>query len=126
MDKDRKLNSADTQTVIGAGVKVEGKFDAVGDVILKGKLSGTLDTQSALYLEEGAFIDGDMTAKNANLAGEIKGNVKVQNQVGLTKSAKIKGDLECQILSIEAGAIFNGRCSIGRQTPEEPVVNKEK
>ncbi|MDD2646735.1 MAG: polymer-forming cytoskeletal protein [Patescibacteria group bacterium] len=119
MDKDRKLNSADTQTVIGAGVKVEGKFDAIGDVVLKGRLTGTLDTQSALFLEEGAFIDGDMTAKNANLAGEIKGNVKVQNQVGLTKTAKIKGDLECQILSIEAGAIFNGRCSIGRQVPEK-------
>ena len=122
-EKEHKFKPEDTQTVIGAGVKVEGKFMAVGDVVLKGELMGTLDTESGLYLEEGAFINGDMTAKNASLAGAIKGNIKVADRVALTKTAKIKGDLECQILSIEAGAIFNGRCAIGRT---EDIVPEHK
>ncbi len=122
-DKEHKFKAEDTQTVIGGGVKVEGKFIAIGDVILKGQLTGTLDTENGLYLEEGALVDGDVTAKNASLAGAIKGNLKIKDRVALTKTAKIKGDLECQILSIEAGAIFNGRCSIGRT---EDQVTKEQ
>jgi cytoskeletal protein CcmA (bactofilin family) len=123
-DKDQKIKAEDAQTVIGAGVKVEGTFVAFGNVIVKGQVSGTLETKNDLHLEEGAVVDGDITAKNAYLAGEIKGNVKAEERAVLDKGARLNGDLDCRVLSIEAGAVFNGRCAMGgeaklKETEEE-------
>lgn len=120
-DKDQKIKAEDAQTVIGAGVKVEGTFVAFGNVIVKGQVSGTLETKNDLHLEEGALVDGDITAKNAYLAGEIKGNVRTEEQVVLDKGARLNGDLNCKVLSIEAGAVFNGRCSMGGEAKAKAV-----
>ncbi|MGC9048639.1 MAG: bactofilin family protein [Patescibacteria group bacterium] len=114
-DKEQKIKPEDAQTVIGAGVKVEGTFVAFGDVIVKGQVVGTLETKNDLHLEKGAFIDGDVSANNAYLAGEIKGNVKVNEQAVFDKTARLTGDLECKVLSVEAGAVFNGRCQMGQE-----------
>lgn len=122
-NKDHKIKPEDAQTVIGAGVKVEGTFIAFGNVIVKGQVAGTLETKNDLHLEEGAFIEGDVVAKDAYLAGEIKGNIKVVQQAVLYKTAKINGDLDCKTLSIEAGAIFNGQCSMGA-TSEKTAKEK--
>ena len=123
-DKEQKIKPEDAQTVIGAGVKVEGTFVAFGNVIVKGQVSGTLETKNDLHLEEGAFIDGDISANNAYLAGEIKGNVKVNERVEFGKTARLTGDLNCKILSVEPGAIFNGRCTMGEEAEE--VVKEEE
>lgn len=122
-DKDHKIKPEDTQTVIGAGVKVEGTFVAFGNVIVKGQVSGTLETKNDLHLEEGAFVEGDVVAKNAYLGGQIKGNIKADEQVVLYKTAQIHGDLDCKILLIEAGAIFNGQCTMGTTSEK---ATKEK
>jgi len=108
-----KIKPEDAQTVIGAGVKVEGTFVAFGNVIVKGQVVGTLETKNDLHLGEGACINGDVVAKNAYLAGEIKGNVRTDEKAVFDKTARLNGDLECRILSIEPGAIFNGHCTMG-------------
>ncbi len=115
MGRDSKIKSEDAETIVGAGVKVEGTFVAVGNVILKGELLGSLETKSDLHLQQGGKIEADIKAKNAVVAGEVKGNLNVEEKIELGSSAKVSGDLNCRVLSIEEGAILNGRCSVGSQ-----------
>lgn len=122
-DKEQKIRPEDAQTIIGAGVKVEGTFVAFGNVVVKGQVSGTLETKNELHLEGGAYVDGDVKAKNAFLAGQVKGNIIVDGKADLDKTARINGDLTCKSLSIEEGAMFNGRCSMGDAT--EKVMGEE-
>lgn len=124
-DKEHKIKPEDAQTVIGAGVKVEGTFVAFGNVVVKGQVAGTLETKNDLHLEEGALVEGDIVAKDAYLAGEIKGNIKVDERAVLYKTAKINGDLDCKILSIEAGAMFNGQCSMSA-TSEKTIKGRDE
>jgi len=118
-DKDQKIRPEDSETIIGAGVKVEGTFTAVGDVVVKGHVTGSVETQTNLQLKAGGVIEADIKAKNASIAGELKGNVDVGDKVELAATAQLLGDITCRVLSIEEGATLNGRCSVGgRPKPE--------
>ncbi len=121
-EKEKKIRPEDAETIIGAGVKVEGTFVSFGNVIVKGQVSGSVETKNDLKVENGALIEADVKAKNAYVAGEIKGNLKAEEKIDLAASAKITGDISCKILGINEGAIFNGRCSMGE---EERVESKE-
>jgi len=124
-EKEEKIKPKDAETIIGAGVKVEGTFVSFGDVIVKGEVSGSVETKNNLRVEKGALINADVGAKNAYISGEIKGNVKVDEKVVLTRTAKISGDISCQSIAIEEGAIFNGRCQMKKEE-SEIVVEEEK
>lgn len=124
-EKEEKIKPKDAETIIGAGVKVEGTFVSFGDVIVKGEVSGSVETKNNLRVEKGALINADVGAKNAYISGEIKGNVKVDEKVVLTRTAKISGDISCQSIAIEEGAIFNGRCQMKKEE-SETVVEEEK
>jgi cytoskeletal protein CcmA (bactofilin family) len=118
-EKEKKFKPEEAETIIGAGVKVEGTFIAFGNVIVKGQVSGSIETKNDLKVEEGALIEADVKTKNAYVAGEIKGNLKAEEKVSLAATAKITGDISCKTLGINEGAIFNGRCSMGEQVKPE-------
>ncbi|MBU4370040.1 polymer-forming cytoskeletal protein [Patescibacteria group bacterium] len=121
--KDSKIKPEDAETIIGTGVKVEGTFNAFGDVIIKGQLVGSLSTENDLFLRSSGIIEANIRAKNASIAGELKGNLTVDEKIELAATAKVSGDIYCRVLAIEEGAILNGKCKVGGQGP---VGIKEK
>jgi len=118
-EKEKKFRPEDAETIIGAGVKVEGTFVSFGNVIVKGQVSGSVETKNDLKVEKGALIEAEVKAKNAYVAGEIKGNLKVEEKIILADSAKITGDISCKVLGINEGAILNGRCNMSDREPTE-------
>ncbi len=111
--KDLKIKPEEAETIIGAGVRVEGTFNAVGNVVVKGELIGSMETQSDVYLMEGGVIEANIKASNAIIAGRVKGNLKVEEKIELNSTARLSGDINCQSLSIEEGAVLHGRCKVG-------------
>jgi len=118
-EKNQKIRPEEAETVIGAGVKVEGTFSALGNVIVKGEVSGSVETKSNLAVREGGGIEADIKAKNASIAGDVKGNLDVEEKIELASTAKVKGDLNCRVLAIDEGAILNGHCSVGGESGVE-------
>ena len=113
LGKDSKTKSEDAETIIGTGVKVEGTFNAVGDVIIKGQLVGSLATENDVFLRDTGTVEADIKAKNASIAGELKGNLAVDEKIELAATAKVSGDINCRVLAISEGAVLNGRCKVG-------------
>jgi len=111
--KDLKIKPEEAETIIGAGVRVEGTFNAVGNVVVKGELIGSMETQSDVYLMEGGVIEANIKSNNAIIAGRVKGNLKVEEKIELNSTARLLGDINCQSLSIEEGAVLHGRCKVG-------------
>lgn len=101
------------ETVIGPSVKVKGNFHGDGNMIIEGIFEGSIKTNNKLYVGNKAKITASVRAKDARIGGEINGNVKIDGYLEITSSAKITGDIEASALSIERGAQFNGKCSMG-------------
>jgi cytoskeletal protein CcmA (bactofilin family) len=100
------------ETVVGPSVNVEGDFASEGNIIIKGTVSGSVHTSRFLFVEQGAKIMANVRAGTAKISGEVKGNLKIRETIELTSTAKILGDIECRVLSVEPGALLFGKISM--------------
>jgi len=105
-------NNKGFETVIGPSVKVKGDFHGVGDIIVEGAVEGSLKTNGNLQIGQKAKVTADIEAKAAKIGGEVKGNIKIKDYLEITASAKLMGDIEAASLSVEKGAILNGKCTM--------------
>ncbi len=100
------------ETIIGPSVKVEGNFKGDGNITVEGMVQGSLKTSHNLTIGSQAKIKAEIEAKNLFLSGEVKGNVKVHERAELSKSARLLGNIETKVISVEQGAVLNGKCSM--------------
>lgn len=114
---EKEGGAAMRDTIIAGGVRVEGDFNSQGNIIVEGEVVGTLKTASDLFVGEQAKIQANVSAANAKVSGEIRGNVKIKERLELMPTSKIVGDVRAKILIVEAGASVNGKVSMG----EEPA-----
>lgn len=120
MFKDLYSENKEVETIIGPSVKVEGDFASKGNVTVEGMVCGTLKTDKDLKIGAGAKVSASVFATNAFIAGEVKGNVKVGGKLELTDTSKICGDVEAKTIIMAAGAVLNGKCSMGQETAQLP------
>lgn len=109
-----KPTSSNTKTIIGPSVKIEGDFTSEDNIEVEGQVNGTLKTSQDLSVGKEAKIKAEVEAANIFVAGEIKGNIFVKDKVELASTAKISGDITTNIISIESGAVVNGKCLSGQ------------
>lgn len=102
----------EVETVVGPSVNVEGDFASEGNIIVKGTVAGSVHTSRFLSVEVGAKIMANVRAGSAKIAGEVKGNLKVRESLELTSTARVLGDIEVKVLSIEPGALLFGKVSM--------------
>ncbi|MFA6423726.1 MAG: polymer-forming cytoskeletal protein [Candidatus Magasanikbacteria bacterium] len=102
----------EVETIVGPSVNVEGDFASEGNIIVKGTVSGSVHTSRFLYVEIGAKIMANVRAGNAKISGEVKGNLKIKETLELTSTAKVLGDIEAKVLSVEPGALLFGKVSM--------------
>jgi len=117
----KEIDQKKTETIIGPTVKVKGDFKGSGSVVVEGQLDGSLKTDQDLKIGPNAIIQANVWANNADVAGQIKGNIKLKGKIILEASAKITGDIDCQEISVASGAKINGNILMG-----EPALAKKE
>lgn len=116
--------SSNAETIIGPSIKVKGNFHGDGNIIIEGMVEGSVKTNSFLLVSSKAKILADIKAKDAKIGGEINGNIRVEGYLEILSTAKIFGDVEAALISIEKGAILNGKCLMTKNKPENKEVIK--
>lgn len=122
----KKMELKDAETVIGPSIRVKGNFHGEGDIVIEGKVEGSVKTNSYLLVGNKAKIIADIEAGDAQIGGEITGNMKIKGYLEITSSARIMGDIETSEISIEKGAILNGKCTMTKNHPEAHKPKEEK
>jgi cytoskeletal protein CcmA (bactofilin family) len=125
--QENKENFKDAETIIGPSVMVKGNFNSTGSIVIEGILKGGLKTAGNVYIGDKASITADLEAKSARVGGEIRGNMKIEGHLQVVSSAKIFGDIGCSSLSVESGAIINGKIIMTKDAllPKKDEENKE-
>lgn len=95
------------------GTEIVGDIKTNGDLRIDGLVKGTIQTTGKLVVGEKGTVEGDVKCKNSTVSGTIKGTIFVDELLTLHSSAKIKGDIQTGKLSVEPGAEFTGKCSMG-------------
>jgi len=117
-------------TMIAKGVRLEGEFKSQGDVVIEGEVLGTIQTDGLLSVGSEAVVKAGITASAATIAGKIYGNSTIKGRLELKSTARITGDIVCQTISVESGAVMQGNLKCGvnsdpAQTQDQKVENKD-
>lgn len=114
--------SSGAETIIGPSIKVKGGLVGGGDIVVGGKVEGSITTQHNLMVTEKAEVDADVKAANAQVAGFIKGNVSVSGKLELAPTSKILGNISAKILVVAEGAQISGNCQTGLGEKNESIA----
>jgi len=90
---------------------------STADIRVDGTIKGPVMTGGKTVVGENGAIVGDLLCKNSDISGTVTGAVTVEEVLTLTSTCVVKGDIKCQKLCIENGAVFEGNCHI--LAPEE-------
>lgn len=108
-----QVMDASSVNLIGNGTKIIGDISSAGDVRIDGTITGNVVISGKFVLGTHGIVEGNITATNADLSGEVRGTVNVSEMLALKGTAKITGDIITSKLMIDPGAIFTGTCNMG-------------
>jgi cytoskeletal protein CcmA (bactofilin family) len=95
---------------IGTQVFVKGDVVATGDLIIDGRVEGTIELgDHSLMIGEGATIVANLVAKSVRISGEVKGNVTGNAKVELLATGIVEGDIKAPRFVMEDGAVLHGK-----------------
>jgi cytoskeletal protein CcmA (bactofilin family) len=106
---DDALGVTGAETVIGAGVTVEGNLASDADIIIDGRLTGDIKTEGDLVIGVNASIQANVQATNVTVAGSLTGNITAQGEATIRETGHVKGDIKASGLAIISGGVFIGR-----------------
>ena len=99
---------------IDQGSQFEGKLSFKDTVRIDGGFSGEISSENTLIVGETGVIEAQINSSQVVVSGTVKGDINASRQVMLHKSAKVDGDIQTPSITIEEGAVFNGRLSMSK------------
>ena len=111
----RTTSSSDTEkeSVIAAGLTIEGKIEGAGSVRIAGNFQGDVHVKGNLTIEQGAKLTGGVRAATVIIGGELEGNIDAAARVELLESGVLNGDLKAGSLTVAAGSRMRGQVEFG-------------
>jgi cytoskeletal protein CcmA (bactofilin family) len=94
-------------SIIGTNCSLAGDITSDGEVHVDGKVVGDVRCATLVIGEEGG-VTGEINAETVRVLGAVTGQITA-SAVELAKTARIKGDITHETLSVEAGAFVEGR-----------------
>ena len=133
--RDTSQTETDHPVPIQSGVALPVKPREVafeGTLRINGYVAGVIrSNEGSLIVEAAGEVDADIWVHDATIYGCVRGDIHAKQKVELGGSARVVGEIETVALSIEPGAVFEGRCIFVQTsdaadpdaTPDSPVTS---
>ena len=105
--------SSATRNILSSDVEIKGTVKFTNDLVVDGKIEGEISSDGNLTIGENARIKAEVKTATIVVYGKVHGNLTATDRVELKSSAEVVGDIKAKTLSIEAGAIFVGKSTVG-------------
>ena len=103
---------------IGKSVQIKGELTGSEDLQIDGQVTGSIELPDyQLTVGASVKVNANVNAKKVVISGTVKGNIRAVDNVTISKSGSLVGDVVVAGIVIEDGAYFKG--SIDIQRPQE-------
>lgn len=99
-------------TVLAGDVEFSGSMTFKKPLMIKGRVSGVIRSESELYIDEKAVVEADIKALVVSVKGSVKGDIAARERVELFASSSVDGDVTAPQVTMETGCRFNGVCKM--------------
>jgi cytoskeletal protein CcmA (bactofilin family) len=117
-DAERRFDGGDVTTVVGVEAYFQGAMTVRGSLRIDGEVEGNvLEAQTVVVGPKGR-VRGDISAEHVIVAGSVAGEVVASGQLELKAGGRIHGNIHTPKLTIDDGAVFEGRCVMADRAAE--------
>ncbi|QUH19561.1 bactofilin family protein [Alkaliphilus sp. B6464] len=95
-------------TLIGKNTSFEGTLTAEGTIRIDGKIKGDVKVEGDIYIGESSQVIGNIMGSNIIVGGNVDGNIIANEQLRLTSTGKVIGDISVKSLIIDENGVFEG------------------
>jgi len=127
MSEEPKRRLADrlgmSPTVVSESTVVVGDIETQGPLMVSGQVRGNGKVGGTLSVSKTANWVGDISARQAVLAGKVTGRIVIEDKLEVSASAVISGEIVAKILAIANGARIEGEVTV---TSGKPILKFEE
>ena len=97
-------------TTIGRGVVIEGEVKGSEDLVIDGKVAGTIELlQHALTVGPTGRVKAQLSAKSVLVLGKVTGTIQASERVSIGETGSVEGAVSAPRLVMADGAHLQGR-----------------
>jgi cytoskeletal protein CcmA (bactofilin family) len=112
--------------IVGEGIRIVGTIDGDEDLVVRGRVEGTVRIRGVLTVEPGGLVEGDVAARAAAVYGAVAGNVTARESIEVARSGQMFGDATAPRVAIVPGAAFRGKVEMGEARSVERAAPVER
>ena len=101
---DNKFFSSPSVDVIEKSTKIVGNIFSKADFRIDGEVEGNITTSGKVVVGANGKISGKLNCSNADISGNISGNIEVNETLSLMSDSYVQGEIITGKLSVEEGA----------------------
>jgi cytoskeletal protein CcmA (bactofilin family) len=106
--------AAGERATIGRSITISGEVTGDEDLLIQGKVDGSVNLkQHAVTIGPEGEVKANITARVAVIEGRVEGNIDADEQVVLSSTARVQGDIAAPRVVLEDGARFRGGVDMG-------------
>jgi cytoskeletal protein CcmA (bactofilin family) len=113
------LEDEDFDTILSRDIDFSGTLVFEKPFLIRGKLSGEIESRGLLVIDEGAVVEANINASKVVIRGSVKGNIIATEKVELSVTGRLAGNVTAPEVFMETGCVFNGRCAMTEQINTE-------
>ena len=108
---------------IGPSIVIHGDVSGEEDLIVDGTVEGTVNFKdNNLVVSANGQVKANISARIIRIDGEVKGELHGSEQVVISPSGKVHGDIRAPRVVLEDGCTFRG--SVEMETEKSPAVDR--
>jgi cytoskeletal protein CcmA (bactofilin family) len=127
MSEEPKRRLADrlgmSPTVVSESTTIVGDIETRGPLMVSGHVKGDGKIGGTLSIGKSAHWEGDISARQAVIAGSVVGKIVIEDKLEISGSAVISGEIVAKILAIANGARIEGDVTV---TSGKPILKFEE
>ena len=102
-------SAAEKVSVLGPTLVFKGELTADEDLMLKGRVEGSITHSASLRIGEEGSVKGNIKAKHITVEGTVEGDLHGGGSVTIRETAKVIGNVFAPRVSLVEGARFSGK-----------------
>jgi cytoskeletal protein CcmA (bactofilin family) len=105
------LEDEDFDTIMEPDISFKGSIQFTKPFMIRGKVSGTIETSSDLVIDTNAAVLSDIHADRVLVRGTVEGNITAKRLVIVTSIGSVTGNIVSRQVVLEPGSSFSGNCT---------------
>ena len=104
---------SETISIVGPGMTFVGDCETDGTIRIEGRVEGSVRAGRSVMVGPAGVITGDVHARDATVAGTVRGTVVAEARLDLQDTSRLDGEVFARTVKVGEGAMVNAVVHMG-------------